>query len=237
MPGDNLETIKEKRKHLHPPFFTIKNMSSNNHRTTNNNTIDNESLHDWLENDLKQFKENTSPISKCSLKHIISQDSNPPHILSHTISSGARNDTLLEKQQQSIPVIKVYSLLNSIRQNEQIAKDKQHHHKKRLYPIAPLPNDGNKKRKRGNSRPPVDISVKRQRNTDAARRSRLRKVIKMETMETRVDSLKTENDRLRVRMAVLETEVSHVAEKEARNRQRLLELEAQLALVHKQLVE
>lgn len=106
-----------------------------------------------------------------------------------------------------------YSLLNSI-----------HHHR----PIT---------RKRGNNRTPVDMVIKRQRNTDAARRSRMRKAVKMESLEKRVDTLKDTNDRLRVKVAVLETEVTHVADKEQRNRQRVLELEALLATAHKQLVE
>lgn len=108
------------------------------------------------------------------------------------------------------------------------------------YPLLPSPVLSNQeitpKRKRGNNRTPVDIIVKRQRNTDAARRSRLRKAEKLESLEKRVDTLKDNNDRLRVKVAVLETEVNHVAEKEQRNRQRVLELEALLASAHKQLV-
>ncbi|CAO3609559.1 unnamed protein product [Mucor fragilis] len=246
--------------------------------------LDSTTLDDWLENDLKQSSlfqcrksitttttttkpnQNThnttisNNATKCSLKNLLARDDDPKmkqeeqEPSKEIIKSNADNTPL---PPHLIPIIKVYSLLNSIRQNEQLAKEKQYN-KKRLYATPPPPSpvlstissnhkDANCngdfyhapviKKKRGNNRPPVDLVIKRQRNTDAARRSRLRKATKMETLEKRVDVLKTDNERLRVKVAVLETEVTHATEKEQRNRQRVLELEAQLAIAHNQLVD
>jgi hypothetical protein len=222
------------------------------------------SLEDWLENDVKQSSlfhsrhkdtnstnTNTDTKDEASTKCSLKQENTEP-----TIKIEQEDDDSVLKNNEIakadglpphlIPIMKVYSLLNSIRQNEQLVKERQHS-KKRLYAMPPPPSpilsvDSEQpttcqKKKRGNSRGPVDMVVKRQRNTDAARRSRLRKAIKMETLEKQVDVLKTDNERLRVKVAVLETEVTHATEKEQRNRQRVLELEAQLAIAHKQLVE
>lgn len=245
--------------------------------------LDNNTLDDWLENDLKQSsvfqcrkaKSTTSTqnnnhntqnnsnnhnnnnqnnnIMKCSLKNLLAHE--PKVKEEEEEEEQHENKSNVDKQlpQHLIPIIKVYSLLNTIRQKEQLAKEMQYN-RKRLYATPPPPSpvlstisdsncnsDNNNniiiKKKRGNNRPAADMVVKRQRNTDAARRSRLRKAIRMETLEKRVDVLKTDNERLRVTVAVLETEVTHATEKEQRNRQRVLELEAQLAIAHKQLVE
>ncbi|CAO3658655.1 unnamed protein product [Rhizopus stolonifer] len=83
---------------------------------------------------------------------------------------------------------------------------------------------------------PLDRIIKRQRNTDAARRSRLRKAQKLETIENKVHNLKLNNGRLRVQVAVLESDINHIAQKEQRDRQRVLELETQLASVHQRLL-
>ncbi|KAG2203183.1 hypothetical protein INT46_008941 [Mucor plumbeus] len=243
--------------------------------------LDNNTLDDWLENDLKQSSlfqcrkaksttsvqnnnhdtqnnsDNTNSnqnnsIMKCSLKNLLVHE---PKAKEEDKKEQHENKSNVDKQlpQHLIPIIKVYSLLNTIRQKDQLAKEMQYN-RKRLYATPPPPSpvlsttsdfnckSDNKnniitKKKRGNNRPAADMMVKRQRNTDAARRSRLRKAIRMETLEKRVDVLKTDNERLRVTVAVLETEVNHVTEKEQRNRQRVLELEAQLAIAHKQLVK
>ncbi|CAO0800977.1 unnamed protein product [Mucor circinelloides] len=264
--------------------MSASNKNDSIHTTTPATTwgLDSNTLDDWLENDLKQSSlfqcrkstttttikhnedthntTNNNNAKKCSLKNLLAHDNGPQikqeeqEPTKESIKSNADNKPL---PPHLIPIIKVYSLLNTIRQNEQLAKEKQYI-KKRLYATPPPPspvlstissnNDVSCnsdyhqttpviKKKRGNNRPPVDMVVKRQRNTDAARRSRLRKAIKMETLEKRVDVLKTDNERLRVQVAVLETEVTHATEKEQRNRQRVLELEAQLAVAHKQLVE
>ncbi|KAI9476119.1 MAG: hypothetical protein EXX96DRAFT_487074 [Benjaminiella poitrasii] len=88
-----------------------------------------------------------------------------------------------------------------------------------------------------NEQSPQDlIALKRQRNTDAARRSRLRKAMKMESLEKRVMDLEAENERLKLRAAVAESERANVEAKEKSNRVRILELERQLADTHNVLV-
>ncbi|CEP11861.1 hypothetical protein [Parasitella parasitica] len=230
--------------------------------------LDNNTLDDWLENDLKQsnlFQCRKSTAASTTRQHTTSSNNHDTHIKSNANKCSLQNllahDPKAKQQKEEqqecnvdqslpshlIPIIKVYSLLNSIRQNEQSAREKQHD-KKQLYATPPPPSPVSStfsdsdissnipKKRRGNNRPAVDAIVKRQRNTDAARRSRLRKVVKMETLENRVNLLKADNERLRVKVAVLEIEVNHATEKDERNRQRVVELEAQLAVAHKQLV-
>ncbi|KAI7903234.1 uncharacterized protein BX663DRAFT_434144 [Cokeromyces recurvatus] len=80
------------------------------------------------------------------------------------------------------------------------------------------------------------IALKRQRNTDAARRSRLRKAMKMESLEKRVMDLEAENERLKLRTAIAESERANIEAKEKSSRVRILELERQLADTHKALI-
>ncbi|KAJ2340051.1 hypothetical protein GGF43_006498, partial [Coemansia sp. RSA 2618] len=49
-------------------------------------------------------------------------------------------------------------------------------------------------------------ALKRKKNTDAARRSRMRKILRIETLEGRVSDLETENAQLMQRIAQLEAE-------------------------------
>ncbi|KAG1447769.1 hypothetical protein G6F56_009153 [Rhizopus delemar] len=83
---------------------------------------------------------------------------------------------------------------------------------------------------------PLDVVLKRQRNTDSARRSRQRKAMRVEALENRIQELTTENNALNVKVAVLESKIGHISEREQRNKQRVLELEAQLAAVHQRLL-
>ncbi|KAI8149887.1 hypothetical protein BJV82DRAFT_503503 [Fennellomyces sp. T-0311] len=80
-----------------------------------------------------------------------------------------------------------------------------------------------------------DIALKRQRNTDAARRSRLKKLLKMEALEKRVTELEGENTRLTTRVAVLESEKSGLESKDKDLQERIRVLEEQLAEAHKAL--
>ncbi|KAG2208801.1 hypothetical protein INT46_003009 [Mucor plumbeus] len=80
-----------------------------------------------------------------------------------------------------------------------------------------------------------DAAVKRQKNTDAARRSRLRKVQKMETLETRVSELEKINAGLLMRVAVLDSEKTNLKAKESSYEDRIRVLEGQLAEAHKAL--
>ncbi|KAI8374472.1 uncharacterized protein BYT42DRAFT_576488 [Radiomyces spectabilis] len=83
--------------------------------------------------------------------------------------------------------------------------------------------------------PADEAALKRQKNTDAARRSRAKKVMKMETLENRVADLEKENASLLLRVAVLESEKSNFQTKETSNENRIKILEAQLAEAHKAL--
>ncbi|KAI8319841.1 hypothetical protein GQ54DRAFT_22451 [Martensiomyces pterosporus] len=67
-------------------------------------------------------------------------------------------------------------------------------------------------------------ALKRKKNTDAARRSRMRKILRIETLEGRVSELETENTKLAQMVAALEAEKAAVA-------QRLTQYEAQLSAV------
>ncbi|KAL9560377.1 hypothetical protein PS6_000215 [Mucor atramentarius] len=83
--------------------------------------------------------------------------------------------------------------------------------------------------------PADDAAVKRQKNTDAARRSRLRKVQKMETLENRVSELEKINAGLLMRVAVLDSEKTNLKAKESSYEDRIKVLEGQLAEAHKAL--
>lgn len=83
--------------------------------------------------------------------------------------------------------------------------------------------------------PNDDAAVKRQKNTDAARRSRLRKVQKMETLEVRVSELEKINSGLLMRVAVLDSEKTNLKAKESSYENRIRVLEEQLAEAHKAL--
>ncbi|ORX60629.1 hypothetical protein DM01DRAFT_1371184 [Hesseltinella vesiculosa] len=80
-----------------------------------------------------------------------------------------------------------------------------------------------------------EIAVKRQKNTDAARRSRLKKVMKMEGLEKRVNDLERLNSQLLLRVAVLDSEKSHLKSKESAHEDRIKTLELQLAEAHRAL--
>ncbi|KAI7897768.1 uncharacterized protein BX663DRAFT_527139 [Cokeromyces recurvatus] len=80
-----------------------------------------------------------------------------------------------------------------------------------------------------------EAALKRQKNTDAARRSRLKKLIKMENLEKQVSELEGDNARLTTRVAVLESEKGALIEKDKTLEERIRTLEAQLAEAHRAL--
>lgn len=82
-----------------------------------------------------------------------------------------------------------------------------------------------------------EIALKRQKNTDAARRSRLKKLVKMEHLEERVAELEADNHRLNTRIAVLESEKAGLESKDISMEDRIRVLEAQLAEAHKALTK
>ncbi|KAG0370958.1 hypothetical protein BGX24_001878 [Mortierella sp. AD032] len=83
---------------------------------------------------------------------------------------------------------------------------------------------------------PVDeteeVVAKRAKNTDAARRSRLKKLVKLEGLEAKVSDLEADRTRLTMRVAVLETEKTSHLVREAEQNARIAQLEAKLAEAH-----
>ncbi|KAG2233742.1 hypothetical protein INT48_007719 [Thamnidium elegans] len=111
---------------------------------------------------------------------------------------------------------------------------------KTAIPIAPrpgvfTPSINSIKRKIDSQKDSDEISQKRQKNTDAARRSRLKKIVKMETLEKQVNELEVDNSRLTTRVAVLESEKSALISKDIGLEDRIRVLEAQLAEAHRAL--
>lgn len=82
-----------------------------------------------------------------------------------------------------------------------------------------------------------EITLKRQKNTDAARRSRLKKLVKMEHLEERVADLEADNHCLNTRIAVLESEKAGLESKDISMEDRIRVLETQLAEAHKALTK
>lgn len=77
-----------------------------------------------------------------------------------------------------------------------------------------------------------EIVAKRAKNTDAARRSRLKKLIRLEGLEAKVSDLETANSDLSMKIAILETEKCGFVSKETEQIARIEQLEAQLAEAH-----
>ncbi|KAF9164888.1 hypothetical protein BGX21_008331 [Mortierella sp. AD011] len=77
-----------------------------------------------------------------------------------------------------------------------------------------------------------EIIAKRAKNTDAARRSRLKKLVKLEGLEAKVTDLEATNHRLNTRVAVLETEKNGFLIKEAERNARIAQLEAKIMEAH-----
>jgi hypothetical protein len=82
-----------------------------------------------------------------------------------------------------------------------------------------------------------EIILKRQKNTDAARRSRMKKLMKMEQLESKVNELESENHTLVTRIAVLESEKYGLESKSTSYEERIKVLEAQLAEAHRALTK
>lgn len=77
-----------------------------------------------------------------------------------------------------------------------------------------------------------EVIAKRAKNTDAARRSRLKKIVKLEGLEAKVSELEADKTRLTMRVAVLETEKTSHLVREAEQNARIAQLEAKLAEAH-----
>ncbi|KAF9420889.1 hypothetical protein BGZ94_008998 [Podila epigama] len=74
-----------------------------------------------------------------------------------------------------------------------------------------------------------EVALKRAKNTDAARRSRRKKLILMEGLEQRVAELEVENSMFEAKLNEVELERSLLADKDQMQQARIMELEAMLA--------
>ncbi|KAF9950691.1 hypothetical protein BGZ72_007682 [Mortierella alpina] len=97
---------------------------------------------------------------------------------------------------------------------------------------APVKVKGSKKRKLTPEEEAEEIVAKRAKNTDAARRSRMKKLIKLEGLEAKVSDLESANNALNMKIAILETEKNGFVTKDAEQTARIAQLEAQLAEAH-----
>ncbi|KAJ3191874.1 hypothetical protein HK101_007324 [Irineochytrium annulatum] len=82
----------------------------------------------------------------------------------------------------------------------------------------------------------VEVLEKRRRNTEAARRSRQKKVLKLSSLEHVVKELEKQNASLTVKVAVLETEKSNLLTRQRELSDRVVQLEEQLAVAHQSLL-
>ncbi|KAF9573652.1 hypothetical protein EC968_008289 [Mortierella alpina] len=80
-----------------------------------------------------------------------------------------------------------------------------------------------------------EVSLKRAKNTDAARRSRHKKLVKMESLEQRVAELEVENSMFESKLNEVELERSLLADKDQMQQARIQELELLLASVREKL--
>ncbi|KAJ3216398.1 hypothetical protein HDU67_009533 [Dinochytrium kinnereticum] len=81
-----------------------------------------------------------------------------------------------------------------------------------------------------------ESALKRAKNTEAARRSRARKLAKLESLQTDVDGLERDKSALLVRLAVLENEQVSFSQREADLNARIQQLEGQLAESHRAMI-
>ncbi|KAI8913628.1 hypothetical protein EDD86DRAFT_201119 [Gorgonomyces haynaldii] len=81
-----------------------------------------------------------------------------------------------------------------------------------------------------------ELLLKRQRNNEAARKSRERRLQKIDDLSHQVGELTAQNTQLTMKMAVLEAERTLMLEREKNLHKRILELENQLGESHKALL-
>ncbi|KAF9110294.1 hypothetical protein BGX27_006552 [Mortierella sp. AM989] len=80
-----------------------------------------------------------------------------------------------------------------------------------------------------------EVALKRAKNTDAARRSRYKKMVRMDGLEQRVAELEIENSMFETKLNEVELERSLLADKDHMQQARIQELEAMLAAVREKL--
>lgn len=232
----------------------------------NNDLINLESLDDWLESDLRQsgillpsadnnkplmapptpaqMMMASPPISECTPRMDPLLDLSTPLMkyepLSPVETPKIEPQDISKSSIDLQPFIKALTLLGSIQYQQQDIKNNSNNSNNNNNSNSNNDDISNNYNKRERSESIDDsqdlVVLKRQRNTDAARRSRLRKAQKMDSLEKRVLDLEAENERLRLRAAVAESDRANIEAKEKRSRVRVLELERQLADTHKALL-
>jgi len=81
------------------------------------------------------------------------------------------------------------------------------------------------------------LAIKRAKNSDAARRSRQRKILKMENLEKEVAKLMDENNKLKTRIIVLGIEKKNLQEKKIDSDNRIKILGRQLTEAHQRIMD
>ncbi|KAI8360213.1 hypothetical protein B0O80DRAFT_197164 [Mortierella sp. GBAus27b] len=118
---------------------------------------------------------------------------------------------------------------------------------KSAYRSAALPMAGMKRDRMFSDPPSVldgkdlsemdEIALKRAKNTDAARRSRHKKLVRMEGLEQRVAELEVENSMFESKLNEVELERSLLADKDQMQQARIQELETMLATMREKLYQ
>ncbi|KAF9958486.1 hypothetical protein BGZ65_001409 [Modicella reniformis] len=116
---------------------------------------------------------------------------------------------------------------------------------KSAYRSATLPHVGLKRDRKYDEPPSVldgrdvsemdEIALKRAKNTDAARRSRHKKLVRMEGLEQRVAELEVENSMFETKLNEVELERSLLADKDQMQQARIQELESMLTALREKL--
>ncbi|CAO3685326.1 unnamed protein product [Rhizopus stolonifer] len=209
-----------------------------------NHFLNFDTLDDWLEDDLRESGLLTSnspadnklptptqilmaspPISECTPRMEHLSDASTP-LIKYEPLSPMDTPKVMPKEDLSPATAHLQPFINALAM---------------LGTMQPSTNENNKRERSESLDPTLShedlIVLKRQRNTDAARRSRQRKAMRMDALEKKVSELETANERLRLRAAIAESEKANIQAKEKRSKVRILELEQQLADAHRILLQ
>ncbi|KAL0075850.1 basic-leucine zipper transcription factor [Phycomyces blakesleeanus] len=234
--------------------------------TTQTWGLDSRALDEWLENDLHQSgiisrtlqdnqcsadtcikKEDTYDNSVCTSvkednthKNIKTENTTPatPAKIDNLQSLGSLDAKrkLLALRPDLLPLMRALSFIGQLQRNSDQRKSIGSNTSittsltKRSRSSPSLKNSDGSDDNRGTA------LLKRQRNTDAARRSRLRKMQKMDTLEAKVKELEFNNQQLKLQEAIMESKRNAAELKARQTRERVLALEAQLAESHQTLI-
>ncbi|ORZ23015.1 hypothetical protein BCR42DRAFT_127549 [Absidia repens] len=208
-------------------------------------------LDDWLESDLRQSgilpsKSNKGDRSREVSKynnwggHSFCDGSDDKTEVGDCVVDHTKNDTASSSTQLA-PILKTFftTLQHHQPQQYQQARVSPIHNTKTSTTITTVTTT--KRHREMNDTPGmVDVLdtlvLKRLKNTDAARRSRQRKLKKMEGLQSRVAELETHNKKLQSQVTMAENGRDAAKVKESRQRERVTTLEAQLAEAHQSLL-